>query len=168
MSVGSIAAKIGKTLGKVVAESVGLDGVLGRVKQKIDTILGPDVDPLKKAEIDAAIKAAEREFEIKVMGLHSTMMLAMNEFFLQHEGTAKELLALGAVGKGIIALRSVIRPAITIWVMFLLDQIARGRYTPPEAYAETIHWAIVIALGFWFGERFGVNMISAKKGGGRE
>lgn len=130
----------------------GIEGVFGGADKIIDSFVE---DPNKKTEA-----------KLKLKELQNQSTKDLYEFSLNYEGKASE------VPKWILALRSLIRPVVTICLFFSLIffigydivQIFKGSTEFILSKLPSQYWIVLnIVLAFWFGGKIGENIIDKIK-----
>lgn len=137
--------------------SGGISGILGSTGKIIDKFV---TNPEQKLEAQKIMMDAE--LEAKKLEIESAGKI--RDFAIQYEGSATQ------VPKGILILRSIIRPVISICMFFSLmffigsDIIIKTDWLhelPPQ------YWTLLnIVMGFWFGGKMienTVDKLGAKK-----
>jgi hypothetical protein len=82
---------------------------------------------------------------------------SFRNFVVQYEGSASDYKDIKFFGPLMMMIRGIIRPAVTIAVVYFDSQyftlIDTTSVQWPEGTAQILLWMNVLVLGFWFGER---------------
>jgi hypothetical protein len=82
---------------------------------------------------------------------------SFRNFVVQYEGSASDYKDIKFFGPLMMMIRGIIRPAVTIAVVYFDSQyftlIDATKVQWPEGTAQILLWMNVLVLGFWFGER---------------
>lgn len=138
----------------------------------------PDpLTPEQKANIQASILEASREYELKLLTIANQEENDFNTRVQQLEGTASDLKQFGFIGKVIIFLRGLQRPVWGFSVLIMDLMIFSGHWNLKDVVSvvgtdtvvgqniESAFWMInFLVLGFLFGERAMRNVMPLFKG----
>ena len=155
-----------------------LSGGLGT--QIVNKVMAEFPDPLtpeQKANIQASILEASREYELKLLTIANQEENDFNTRVQQLEGTASDLKQFGFIGKVIIFLRGLQRPVWGFSVLIMDLMIFSGHWNLKDVVSvvgtdtvvgqniESAFWMInFLVLGFLFGERAMRNVMPLFKG----
>lgn len=132
------------------------------VERVIDEVLPDKETPEskeQKARLELELTKALHAHELAILQAANEADAEFNRRTEALEGTAKELVTLGAVGKVLLALRSAIRPAISICVLSWDFMVFSGRWE--IKYDELFALMTGVVVIFWFGERAVANAAPA-------
>ncbi len=139
-----------------------LDFVSGGIGEKIiETIQGqlpPRMSEAEKKKLEAAIRQATQQHELKLLALAQAEQQEFNNRIRDLEGTARDLTQAGIFGRIIIFLRGSQRPIWGYFVLFLDFMVFSGKWELQGEVAGldliNVFWVInLLVLGFLFGER---------------
>jgi len=116
------------------------------IGQVVDRVLPDTVDANERLKAQAEAKALFSELALKEEEL-------FRNFVLEHTGRAKDM------PRPIQCLRSLIRPAVTIWSVYMLHHCIWNMIEVPTILG---HLILIVAI-FWFGERAVTNAAPAVK-----
>ena len=146
-------------LGVGLVKKFLLGGAVGKLTDKLTGLIPTKISPLEKAQLEADILKASREFEIELLDKTNAEQQIFNDRIKDLEGTSKDLLAAGIFGKIILFARGCQRPTWGIFVLLLDWQVFSGKWSITDkevggADLAGVFWAInIIVLTFLFGER---------------
>lgn len=141
----SIFSKIGEVL---------TGNLAGTIVDTVKDYFPPDMSDEQKAQLNLSLKRLELDKEQEVNKAIAEAERSLNERIEQHEGTAKDLLALPFVGRIIIFARGCQRPVWGFGVMWADVQWFSGQWGSLTDQQESTLWVInLLVLGFLFGER---------------
>lgn len=129
-----------------------LPDVVGRV---IDEVLPDKESPEakeQKARLELELTKAVHAHELAILQAANDADQEFNRRTESLEGTAKDLILLGVVGKVILAVRSAIRPGITICTCIWDWMVFSGKWATPYS-TELFFLLNGVVVCFWFGER---------------
>jgi hypothetical protein len=117
----------------------------------LDALSG--VDPLKKAEIEIKVKEIEHKINMEASTLGHTIQTEFNEHVEAMTGTAKDLMAMGKLGKFMLFVRGMQRPGVVALVC-LFDYNCYINMAVYSDRAMTLLTAMnIVVLATLFGER---------------
>lgn len=135
----------------------------------IDTIKGQLREKLSEADaaaIEAQIVAATRDYELQLAQLDAAQIADFNKRTAELEGTAKDLLSAGILGRIVLFFRGSLRPFVGYGLALVDYRVFSGAWTfeevPEDIRPQVISafWLVnLLVLGFWFGERTLVNVL---------
>lgn len=129
-------------------------GIFSEAKELITDYFPPDMNEQQKAELNIRLEELAQKKQKQIMDAAADAEKTLNQRISQHEGTAKDLLAMPVLGRCVIFLRGVQRPAWGFFTMYL-DYV--WLTSASSAYTEQQQTALIVinmlVLGFLFGER---------------
>lgn len=130
-------------------------GGLGeKIVDGIQAYFPPDMTPAEKAQLEIAIKDMAHRQELELQQLAAEQDLEFNNRIRDLEGTAKDLMQFGWLGRIVVFLRGCQRPAWGILVMYMDIQWFSGNWPGMTEQQESALWVVnLLVLGFLFGER---------------
>lgn len=155
----SLSERIGNTLS---------NGVLENLAERVFALLPKNLTIAEREEIELEIAEATCTYYGKLLTLSAKQDAEYNRRLKGMEGTAKDLLQFGLLGRIVWALRNLQRFSWVVFLFFLNMMIFSGGWQIPETEAASAYlnltsafWMInVLILGFLFGE-FGMNQFLA-------
>jgi len=138
-------------LGKV-ADFVG-GSLFKEIKEGVMAYFPPDMNPQQKAEMELAVNKMLMEKELETNRILNDAAKQLDKRIAEQEGTAKDLLAMGLLGKPILFLRGLQRPVwgfATLW-MDTKWFFGSGNFSEQQETALIV--INILVLGFLFGER---------------
>lgn len=137
--------------------------IFGEVKDLLTEYFPPDMSPEKKAELSERIARLELEKQLALHSVAADAEKTLNHRIAEQEGTASDLLQVPILGRIVLFLRGVQRPA---WGFFVMHLDYQWFITPSmkvisgetvAAFTEQQQTALIVinvlVLGFLFGER---------------
>jgi len=146
----------GKIL-SAVANFVG-GGLFKEIKETVLSYLPPDLTPLQKAEVNLKMTELLAAKQLETDKMLSEAAAQIDKRIAEQEGTASDLNALGWIGRPIVFLRGVQRPAwgfATLWLDYKWI-FSSNEFSQEQGLAMII--INVLVLGFLFGERAVLNL----------
>jgi hypothetical protein len=144
--------KMNEILSKILNAATG--GLGGTIIDLVKEYFPPDMDPVKKAELQIAIERVAIEREREANAAAAAAEQAINERIASYEGTASDLKALPVLGAVMLFLRGAQRPLIGYATMYMDLQVFSGAWKITDPQQTSAFWIInVLVLGFLFGER---------------
>ncbi|GAB6175948.1 hypothetical protein JCM16814_08390 [Desulfobaculum senezii] len=145
-------------------------GAVGSIIDAVQDYFPPSMSEAEKAQLSMRIKDAEHQRNMDLMDRAAQMVAAFNDRIKAMEGTAKDLAQFGLIGRVIVFLRGLQRPAfgfMTLWAdvgvftgrisitmqtpsMFRDGQLVPGSWTPEGVAFVGLNFLV---LTFLFGER---------------
>lgn len=129
-------------------------GLFKEIKETAMAYFPPDMNPQQKAEAELAIDKALMEKQRQANQILLDAARQLDSRIKEQEGTAKDLLGLPFIGRFVLFLRGVQRPAWgfgTFYLDFRWLFDAGVTFTAQQELALTI--INLLVLGFLFGER---------------
>lgn len=133
-------------------------GIFKEIKETVLTYLPPDLSPLQKAEVELKISEMLAAKQAEANRVLSDAAAQLDKRIGEQEGTASDLNALGWIGRPIVFLRGVQRPAwgfATLWLDYKWI-FSTNEFSQEQGLAMII--INVLVLGFLFGERAVLNL----------
>ena len=145
------------TIGKIVG---ALSGNLGsNILKGVKHFFPASMTAVEKGALELKIMEVSQTQEILLLKYAQDAQSEFNDRIKAMEGTAAEIKSIPLVGPAIIALRSVLRPLISIFVIVLDYQIFSGAWSWNTELKPVFVALNVLVLGFWFGERMVKNVM---------
>lgn len=167
---------IGKELGNLARGIVGAltGGLSERIIGIVEGLAGTALPPDKRAELSLQI---ERETTLRAQAAFQAASDAernLTERIRELEGSAKDLLQAGRLGRLVLFVRGAQRPAWGVGLLWCDYMVFSGQWKLPPGEIESAFWIInFTVLSFLFGERALANIMphltafrSAKNGHG--
>ena len=127
--------------------------LFGEVKSLITDYFPPDMSPQQRAEMQEKLARLEHEKQTSINNALADAEKTLNERIAEQEGTASDLKQLPIIGRVILFLRGLQRPAWGFFTMYL----DYTWFTTSPSYTEQQQTALIVinilVLGFLFGER---------------
>lgn len=135
-----------------------VDFISGGIGEKIvDTVkdyFPPKMSEEEKRNLEAAIRQATREHELKLLEITQQQQEEFNSRIIEMEGTAKDLNQSGWLGRIVIFLRGAQRPLWGYLVLYMDIMVFSGYWKIQDEQLQSAFWVInLLVLGFLFGER---------------
>lgn len=129
-------------------------GIGGKVVDKVLAQFPDKLSEADRADIDAAVTAATREHELKLLDLVKEQEAEFNNRLKEMEGTAKDLEKFGWLGRIVVFLRGCQRPIWGYLTLYMDMMWFSGKWGKLTQQQESAFWIInLLVLGFLFGER---------------
>jgi len=129
-------------------------GLFKEIKDGVMSYFPPDMSPQQKAELEMKLQKMLHDKEMQANKLLQEAGVQLDKRIAEQEGTAKDLLAMGWLGKPIIFARGSQRP---IWGFSTLYMDYQWFFGVHSAFTEQQETALIVinmlVLGFLFGER---------------
>lgn len=138
---------------KAATDFIG-GSLFGEIKETVMAYLPPDLSPLQRAEIELKLQEQLFKKQAEANRVLEDATKALDKRISEQEGTAKDLQQFGYIGKLIIFLRGVQRPAWGFGTFWLDVEWFFGVDTTFTVTQEQTLLVInILVLGFLFGER---------------
>ena len=123
------------------------------IKDGLMSYFQPDMSPQQKAELELRVGNLLHQKEVEMAKISNEAVESLNRRIKEQEGTAKDLLALPVLGRLVLFLRGLQRPAWGFATMYMDNKwfFGDGEFTERQQLAMIIVNTLV--LGFLFGER---------------
>ena len=123
------------------------------IKDGLMSYFPPDMSPQQKAELELRVGSLLHQKEVEMAKISNEAVESLNRRIKEQEGTAKDLLALPVLGRLVLFLRGLQRPAWGFATMYMDNKwfFGDGEFTERQQLAMIIVNTLV--LGFLFGER---------------
>lgn len=129
-------------------------GLADTVMDGIKTYFPPDMSDEQKAALNLELQKIELQKQAELTAAVAESERLVNERIAQHEGTAKDLMALPVVGRIVIFARGCQRPIWGFATLWADLQWLSGSWGTLTERQESALWVInLLVLGFLFGER---------------
>jgi len=138
---------------KAATDFIG-GSLFGEIKDTVMAYLPPDLSPVQRAEIELKLQEQLHKKQIEANRVLADAAKDLDNRIAEQEGTAKDLQQFGILGKAIVFLRGIQRPAWgfgTFWLdnqWFFAESLT---FTPTQE--KTLLVINILVLGFLFGER---------------
>ena len=127
--------------------------IFGKVADLVEKYLPPDMSPDKKAEFQLKLDDLAHEKEKFIEEVFNDSVKELNRRIEAQEGTASDLKSMPVIGRLVLFLRGLQRPAWGFFTMYL----DYHWFTAVTDYTEQQQTALItvniLVLGFLFGER---------------
>jgi hypothetical protein len=138
---------------KAATDFIG-GSLFGEIKDTVMAYLPPDLSPIQRAEIELKLQEQLHKKQVEANRVLEDASKALDARIAEQEGTAKDLQQFGWVGKIIVFLRGVQRPAWGFGTFWLDVQWFFGEHLEFTLTQERTLLVInILVLGFLFGER---------------
>lgn len=129
-------------------------GLASTVMDGIKSYFPPDMSNKQKAALNLELQKIELQKQSELSKAVAEAERLVNERIAQHEGTAKDLMALPFVGRIVIFARGCQRPIWGFATLWADLQWFSGAWSEITDKQESALWVInLLVLGFLFGER---------------
>ena len=135
-----------------LANFVG-SGLFKEIKEGVMAYLPPDISPQQKAEAELKIEQMLNEKQRQADQAINQAADMLNKRIAEQEGTAKDLLAMGWLGKPILFARGIQRPVWGFAILWMDNKWFFGSGTFTETQETALMIINILVLGFLFGER---------------
>lgn len=138
---------------KAATDFIG-GSLFGEIKDTVMAYLPPDLSPTQRAELELKLQQHLHEKQVEANKVLADAEVSLNKRIAEQEGTAKDLQQFGVLGKVIVFLRGIQRPAWGFGTFWLDVQWFFGSGTAFSTTQEQTLLVInILVLGFLFGER---------------
>jgi hypothetical protein len=137
--------------------------LFGSVKDLITEYFPPDMSPEKKAELRQKIDEMEFKKQLAILDAAADAEKTLNQRIAEQEGTASDLRQMPILGRLVLFLRGLQRPAWGFFVMYIDYEWFTNPSTRMmgeqvvQSFTEQQQTALIVinllVLGFLFGER---------------
>ena len=129
-------------------------GLASTVMDGIKSYFPPDMSDEQKAALNLELQKIELQKQAELSRAVAEAERLINERIAQHEGTAKDLMALPFIGRIVIFARGCQRPIWGFATLWADLQWFSGAWSGITDKQESALWVInLLVLGFLFGER---------------
>jgi hypothetical protein len=123
------------------------------IKEGVMAYLPPDLNPQQKAEIELNIQNLLHEKEKEANRALAEANTQLNQRIAEQEGTAKDLMQFGWLGRVVVFLRGMQRPAWGFGTFLIDYQWFFSTTSFTDRQEQTLLVINLLVLGFLFGER---------------
>ena len=129
-------------------------GMFKEIKEGVMSYFPPDLSPTQRADIEAKMETLMQQKTKEANRVLEATAAQLDKRIAEQEGTAKDLNAMGWIGKPIIFARGAQRP---VWGFATLVMDWQWLFETSRVFTEKQEMALIVinilVLGFLFGER---------------